>query len=1470
MVKVGEITGTVLAVSPDGSIRVLTTGDVLRLEETIQTSSGSSATLQDSNGQAIAIPGNSSFPLSGGAVVALPTPQPASDFAVATVDQQMKTYGSEEASLTFGSSGTVQQEVEKPQPNAKESDNPNELPDTDLKTTPEVNNGSLTGSLDAASEVIAGTQFFLSPDAAGYIGKELGLDASTLIIPNPIIIPDSVPEPDPEPENTEPPIATVGGAQITTIIEELTPEPDPDPVPEPQATLAVADSAHVVFGETLTQQSGVVLNDFGSGISLTSVAGNSISDSDPIVVEGDYGTLTVQANGTYSYVADEADIDSGLVAYWGFNQSESSTTVEDQSQVDQISDVGQLHGQAAIVGNGFTGNALTLDGRGDHVSFNNIHHTREDYEDTLVILNDSFDSGNADGWQATGNYAHYNKVEGGQLVVYNTNQLAKQIDTSDDTVQTYTITFDLYQNQHTSAEAKAHLSWGGSHVATFTAPQGSNWSDVHVTQQTVTLQATGDPLTELRFSQSYMKFNIDNIVITKGVPDDTPFNSTFDESHAYEDALESNGGNIEERTISFAFKPDTDNSLSDRQVLYTEGAGSGGFIVYIEGNKLYAGAHDGSDWRGEYLSTDISSVNTDEWQSVALTLDGDAGTLEAFLNGESFGQSDSAQSIEGATGGVALGSAGSVNRYHDGIQSGAFNFDGMIDEVRVYDRVLTEIELKTLASGNEELVDSFEYAIEDSEGAVSQASLDIHLGTPDNHKPVAVDDAISVMSDQGIVINGVASLGLLANDGDPHGDALTITQVDSVDVSESGTTNIAGDYGTLSIASDGTYAYTPLFSAGNGGVDTFSYTVSDGTTTSTANLTVTVIEDTFANADSIVLTESALPEGSLYVLDGISASSGYLSIVDTDSGKTHRLGILSEEIQVLSASPTGVLYGASHTHLYTIDPATQTATEVGALNLPSPPHHIAGMTFAPDGTLFAANYDGTIYRINGTDPLTATDIGQIPDGGILSDIAWHDGALYTQAYVGSPKSYTFTRIDVDGDSINSHVLPNAFKAGAFQGEPGAVHALASLDGELLAIPWDSRAPHVLKVDTETGLVEEKRVSTGILTPENATAVEQLYEGNVLTNDTGATAVTAVALPDGTTRTVDNGGVTLQGTYGTLTIRDDGTYIYNIDNSLEATDSLVAGETGNDRFIYTAVDTNDVESKSILTVYVNGANEVQTADGPVFSDYAAVDYVDASSNAIPVDFKVQVQNPFEKITEIRIAKPGDADFNVPDEWTDIGTVRHNSDELIWNAWAGSNAGIESVDALVDGLTLSSFNGGSLNVSVVVTRYDEDGNAASNWTSRSAISMDLVTIENERVGGTGTDILSGTADNDTLNGGAGNDVLTGGDSQDFFIWHADDVGTESNPAVDTITDFTAGQAGDVLDLRDLLPDEASDNLDEFLSFTFESGDTTIGISTTEGGPVVQNIVLDGVDLSATFGTADVAQLTNQLTDNGNLLS
>jgi hypothetical protein len=104
--------------------------------------------------------------------------------------------------------------------------------------------------------------------------------------------------------------------------------------------------------------------------------------------------------------------------------------------------------------------------------------------------------------------------------------------------------------------------------------------------------------------------------------------------------------------------------------------------------------------------------------------------------------------------------------------------------------------------------------------------VDVTGAPPENQPPVAVNDNYTTTRD---VTLTVPATGVLANDTDPEGSAVTIA----------GHTDPAR--GTLTMTGDGGFTYVPA--AGYAGVDSFTYTASDGeavSNTATVSLTINV------------------------------------------------------------------------------------------------------------------------------------------------------------------------------------------------------------------------------------------------------------------------------------------------------------------------------------------------------------------------------------------------------------------------------------------------------------------------------------------------------------------------------------------------------------------------------------------------------------------------------------------------------
>ncbi|WP_138512688.1 retention module-containing protein [Rhodoferax bucti] len=187
--------------------------------------------------------------------------------------------------------------------------------------------------------------------------------------------------------------------------------------------------------------------------------------------------------------------------------------------------------------------------------------------------------------------------------------------------------------------------------------------------------------------------------------------------------------------------------------------------------------------------------------------------------------------------------------------------------------------------------------------------------------------------------------------------------------------------------------------------------------------------------------------------------------------------------------------------------------------------------------------------------------------------------------------------------------------------------------------------------------------------------------------------------------------------------------------------------------------------------------------------------------------------------------------------------------------------------------------STNGQYVIRTGQEVTGSGSNDTITGSAGRDRIH------GGDGNDVINAGTGADWMEGGRGNDTLTGGAGSDTFRWQLSDRGITGQPAVDTITDFDSAAAksgGDVLDLRDLLPDQLGTNsLVNYLDFNVTGGNTVLRISSTGGftggtysaAATDQQIVFQGVTNlgdSLGLGTAATdAQIIQELINRGKLI-
>ncbi|MBI5965682.1 MAG: tandem-95 repeat protein [Chloroflexi bacterium] len=139
--------------------------------------------------------------------------------------------------------------------------------------------------------------------------------------------------------------------------------------------------------------------------------------------------------------------------------------------------------------------------------------------------------------------------------------------------------------------------------------------------------------------------------------------------------------------------------------------------------------------------------------------------------------------------------------------------------------------------------DEFTYTVSDGNGGTDTATVFVVIGAV-NDPPTAGNDAY--VTDEDTPLN-ISAPGLLANDGDPDGDAITAVLVNTT------------QHGSLALNPDGSFTYTP--DANYNGSDSFTYKANDGSLDSseaTVTITINPVNDApVANGTSVNVDEDA-------------------------------------------------------------------------------------------------------------------------------------------------------------------------------------------------------------------------------------------------------------------------------------------------------------------------------------------------------------------------------------------------------------------------------------------------------------------------------------------------------------------------------------------------------------------------------------------------------------------------------------
>jgi VCBS repeat-containing protein len=368
--------------------------------------------------------------------------------------------------------------------------------------------------------------------------------------------------------------------------------------------------------------------------------------------------------------------------------------------------------------------------------------------------------------------------------------------------------------------------------------------------------------------------------------------------------------------------------------------------------------------------------------------------------------------------------------------------------------------------------DAFTYTASDGHGGTGTATVNVTIKAV-NSAPIANPDTYNTNEDTPLT---VPAPGVLGNDTDPEGDPLTAAL----------TANVS--HGSLTFNTDGSFSYTPA--ANYNGVDTFKYRAKDsGLVTSTDDTTMDFLAGTVDGCTAVrlgngdVMLTPASP-GMVEAFSGTALPSGWTSNIPTGATLTVGSGVLTvngstarfeTQYQPAAGQPKVVEFVATF------------ATATGNQN-------VGFGTGNANQVLTASNQDWVMFSTNTGDQLYA----RTKNGGTRTDLGL--GATYLGAahryriewsttdvkyYIDGVLKATHTpntgnmRFAANDDTVGGNTLtvdwlrigpyttPCTFTSRVFFGDGGTWQTLSAtmnLPSDTTSIGWETRTGNVENPD----------------------------------------------------------------------------------------------------------------------------------------------------------------------------------------------------------------------------------------------------------------------------------------------------------------------------------------------------------------------------------------------------------------------
>ncbi|MDH4560559.1 tandem-95 repeat protein, partial [Pseudomonas sp. BN411] len=729
--------------------------------------------------------------------------------------------------------------------------------------------------------------------------------------------------------------------------------------------------------------------------------------------------------------------------------------------------------------------------------------------------------------------------------------------------------------------------------------------------------------------------------------------------------------------------------------------------------------------------------------------------------------------------------------------------------------------------------DNFTITVSDGHGGTVTSTVNVTV----NPVVDAKDDAVTVAEDQSLTSN------VLAND--TFGPGAQVTSVGT-----------AG-HGTVTLNANGTVTYTP--NPNYNGTDSYTYTVTTAAgnqETATVNITVTPTNDgpVFGNTNGTAIVSeeglaNGLPDTTGTPSDTTNAvvSTGTFAITDIDSPSLSVT--LTEPTTTLTSNGVALTWTGSGTSSLSASAGGQpimtiSINSVGAytVTLLGQLDHLATTSAAENLLNFAVKVtasdgvnstDGSLQiTVEDDSPILATPMQSIVLDGAGSTAVGNLNLSTGADSKGASVQFSPTAgvsVDASGNILSTVLTKDGsvVSSSSYLTYQGSKLHYVSGTNSLTAVDANNTAVFKITADLVTGHYQVTNF-VDLDSPSSTYSAFSISGGNSGLYDLGANSRFSL---QATATSIDKNGHVVVDTVNT----NGNNFGVGDGQSIDTGDVL--------NFTFIDKETNlatDMTSISVTTFQLDAADKNKVGEKLTWTA------LDSTGNVVGSGTVDGVSG-------------GAATFTIDSSKLNSGEYEFSSIKF----GAGSSTSYKVSINSITGQTESYDQRINLDVKATDGDSDSTGNQSLQITFDSDHEIQAGSTGSALGGGNGADRLIGGSGDDFLTGGKGNDTLTGGYGRDTFIWKSGHVGNEGSPNQDVVKDFNK-DAGDRLDLSDLLHGETSSTINNYLKLIVDNGtgNATLLVSSeghlNPGGTAAD--AASHADLSITLEGA-AAQLSGQ---------